>query len=772
MVKNFHLPTPPTNWLDSLDEANKDALQKLKERGRLIEKHGQQKIAATIGAKDVAASIGDVGKIAGFSVTAANIIDDKKQTQFEIDYRKLEFSDQEKLEQIGKEIDLTQDGNELKEKLKKSNLSDAAQELISKNSARNSLRLRRILGHDSVKNSISNFDQKIEGSEALQEEYDNAYQTNKVLEFYKKYAYNDLYKLGFNDKYIASHFKDEVERLAETKGALATLDYKIVISTKDIEEDIKIIEGLEKSGNKDDATSFLQELLQRTGSKTKTATFLHRLLREGKIHRSVIDSMQLGAAKKFEGGKVGEKLFDQKTWDFIYSGETKRENGLIEASKIKRNEDLQTGHAAYLESGNETDKQKTLAAYLAGGGKDTDDVYVALENTEFSNQTKAAYEAATETTTDIISSGKAEDYDLAIATTKNVRRKDELVKEKELYKKNRVSNGFNAENSDAFIEQLLVTKNQYNIAPGGKFPSGSPSTAKKYLSAKIDRIYKEVYDEVGDPKSKKVAETVKRRFEQELEEEGFNAKDNTDPRFGILTPTADGRYPGLELKVNSDAEFRQGDNPLTTARNIKFSWDNLEGTKSVNNLLLKKGSVLPTDELIAFSENSWNDAKGEITNWPPDILYKSELLGVMPSTLVKMQLEALVNSTDPADIDTVKRFGLTKVLENIPQADVKLRDFLEKNNARNLLNKYEYSGVRSLNSKDFEFITNLEKDIEASEKPAPPKRSLKDIEKEEKKLKEDLKRSQSKTSLQGKTLEEQMKIKLNEFNETEEDLNN
>jgi hypothetical protein len=349
MVKNFYQPAPPIDWTESLDKVYKDEMAALDRHHAALRQNDQRRVEATITAGQVAQSISNLGTLAKFSKTVAQSVDAKKQEKFEVDYGKLEEIDRKIIKDTFKtEIDLTKDSDNVLDKLRKAGVSESALSLLEKNSAGNSLRLRRILGWENVKHSVIDLDNRIEsGTEegaALQNAYEGAYQNESVETFYRNDIYGKLNKLGFNDKYIATHFKDEIERIASTEGALASLDYKKVKFTEKIEEDIKSVQNIEYEGDaisSDSATETLRNIV-KTHGKLKAAGFLHRLLKDGKINPSVIDAMQDGTITDFAAGDKGEFIFDQKTWDYIRSGATERRESII-AAKTAENESKATG---------------------------------------------------------------------------------------------------------------------------------------------------------------------------------------------------------------------------------------------------------------------------------------------------------------------------------------------------------------------------------------------------------------------------------------------
>lgn len=331
-VHNSYLPSPPVKWTTSLDEANKDDMVKFDRWKAQADKQAKQEEAATITADSVAKGIGNLASIAKFSKKLSDTLDTKAQEKFKINYiENVALEDRETLkkELLSKEIDLSKGSEKLIDQLDRSLYKPETIDFLEKNSARNSLRLRRVLGWEAVKYGIADLDYRMENSknkDVLQTNYEIAVQAGRVSEFIQEDIYEKLDKLGFNNKYIAANFKSEVERISETKGAAATLEYKNVKLAEEAVTDINTLKNLQPSDNEtkaDLATFTLQGLLKRNG-KLKVAGFLHRALKDGQIDSDIIYAMQDGVAKDFPGGDgkegSGEKLFDQKTWEYILSG--------------------------------------------------------------------------------------------------------------------------------------------------------------------------------------------------------------------------------------------------------------------------------------------------------------------------------------------------------------------------------------------------------------------------------------------------------------------
>ncbi len=326
-------PTPPTKWSTGLADAYKDEMEKLDRFHAASRTVDQQRVDATIGADKIAASIKDLGTISKFSKTAADAWDKRKQADFVGDFRELDTVDKDTIKQtIKTEIDLTEDSVNVIETLKKALKKDGKElqpetlKFLEQNTARNSFRLRRLVGWDSIRYSIPELDQRLNSDEQgpLQGAYEKAKLTGQVGDFYRNDIHGKLKRLGFDKKYIAANFKDEITRIAETEGALASLDYQNVQRTAEVAQDVQTIRNLQLQNDESrpDMTAFAIQKMSQERGKLPTAVFLKRLLKDGTINESVIDEMEAGATVKYDAGPTGKYIFDPKLLAYIRSGAT------------------------------------------------------------------------------------------------------------------------------------------------------------------------------------------------------------------------------------------------------------------------------------------------------------------------------------------------------------------------------------------------------------------------------------------------------------------
>lgn len=716
-----YYPTNPTDWTTALEKIYAKQSEQLRRHHDQLRQRDQQMVT-----KAQNENITKVFEsLAGFSSTVSKAVqagevrkekrDSAERLQADLDYSLLHQDTKEilkkTLEQNEGIKDLKVDYALWKKTIESSNINAQDKKILLKKHGGYLARIHERMGFNVLEGIQTSINEHAKNNPKFQVEWDAEKSAGREEAFLKKYSVSKLNELGFSKDFILTSFYKPLDKWLNTKGVMAKIrDNKIHHTEQEVDADVRL-DNARDSGN---LTLELHTQLVELGyDKPAMINRLKRLIKSGRLTDSERDSMlegDLPLALKFSGGTKGKDLFSKEQLEELETASKEYNTQFLALKEVERNAALNSSSVEYLQTGDENKKQAALAAYLSAGGKDTDEAFVELDNSNFDLQTPEAYDAAVIETNEITSSGTSSSYDVAINSTQNTQRKRELEKEKEDYKLNRKLNGLDENNANQLATNAIDTRNELNLAPGGKVPAGSPTIAKNILSTNYDRIYKEVYDEIGDPTSKRVKIEADNRFEKFITDLGF--KD--DKINGILTPDIHGRFPALEAWVGGKREFESGDLPTTSTAELTRSWNNLQGVKSVEKLLQTKGAALSNAEIVAFTNNSWDQAKGTVNYWPPDVLLKSEILGVQPSTLVKMQLEALINSKDPNDVAIVQNLELEGLVDKIPTADVELRKFLEKNNAIDLLSKYEYQGIRGLQPKDLIEIANLESIVSES----------------------------------------------------------
>ncbi len=673
MVKNFYQPAPPIDWTESLDKIYKEEMAALDRHHAALRQNDQRRVEATITAGQVAQSISNLGTLAKFSKTVAKSVDARKQEKFEVDYGKLEEIDRKIIKDTFKtEIDLTKDSDNVLDKLRKAGVSESALSLLEKNSAGNSLRLRRILGWENVKHSVIDLDNRIEsGTEegaALQNAYEGAYQNESVETFYKNDIYGKLNKLGFNDKYIATHFKDEIERIATTEGALASLDYKKVKFTEKIEEDIKTVQNIELEGDaisSDSATETLRNIV-KTHGKLKAAGFLHRLLKDGKTNPSVIDAMQDGTITDFAAGDKGEFIFDQKTWDYIRSGATERQESII-AAKTAENESKATGLLSqlYQEDSPFKTQEQWNQAIQPLKGLVSQKTFTNLENQNLAAQGEVQTKRYLNEYSAAINNGTLDERIEDIKTIPNHAARTFLLDQAEKIKK------WKEDPANKLVyDESIHEADVYSTRSKNNFVKDQTVVSQTDLAITADLIAfrrqdlaKRILAQYGPngefTPNPNIAQENAEALQTYKDANGWGV-DNGSGKFSLTGNPEDkdwGNYfnfqsKGLSKKYNHNAGLTKNINATYNARIKKYP-DKAKRQTTVR-------GVFSNDQLIGFiTTNTVSE----------DMQYIREREKTNMSVLLEKAMIALMNSDDKKDKEIVERYNIKEFSETMPTPD-------------------------------------------------------------------------------------------------------
>ena len=301
----------------------------------------------------------------------------------------------------------------------------------------------------------------------------------------------------------------------------------------------------------------------------------------------------------------------------------------------------------------------------------------------FSHQSEEVYKVDKARTDEIIRAGTAESYDSAIANTQNVKLQEELKEAKKKFEASKKLSNMKNDDITKITTQSIHTSSAKTIsATKGLTLSGIP--VNDYLESKINRIYAEVYAANGSNPALNIKTEVLDKYMAEVTAEGLFEKPTSNNK-GILTPDVEGNYP--RFKAGAIKENRQGDDIAKTTNTIRTALKE-NPDLSIEEIMDKSGSILKEDELISFKQFNWNPKTKTITSLTPDILLKSQMLGVLPSELVERQLKAFIANPDNKDI--VDQFKLNDLVGNIPTPDQELKKFLEENDSKDILSKFRF----------------------------------------------------------------------------------
>jgi hypothetical protein len=363
----FTDPRQVTNWLDPLEKNYNEQRRQRELHHSQSKEVWRQEEAATFTAGDLNEVLKGISSLSKTAKAISTQREEFKYKDFVKGYEQLKFTDQEKIEQIASETDLSLKGTDLINTLRKEGLGEEALGYLELQSGHKSLRLKRLLGWQTVEKSVATIDNEIEQNlYGLRDQYNEAERTGKVNILYKNLLTDKLRKLGLNDRFIATHYEPEINKFADTKGLSSRLDYKSVQWNQNAEEEVAGFEKLKY--NKDTLTAsthfdnFLKTriALDPENGRSNAVIFMHRLMKDGKIDSSVIQNIKDGAVIS-DVGKTGVKLLSDSDWRYIEQGEQEY------LTQVKTDHDVKyAAQGAQIEAGliNKTINQEQLESFL------------------------------------------------------------------------------------------------------------------------------------------------------------------------------------------------------------------------------------------------------------------------------------------------------------------------------------------------------------------------------------------------------------------------
>jgi len=328
----FTDPRQVTNWLDPQEKNYAEQKRQRELHHSQSKEVWRQQEAATFTAGDFNQALKGLSSLSKTAKQISTAREERKYTDFVKGYEQLKFTDQEKIEQIASETDLSlNDANLLKTLSKSGKISPEALIYLEQQSGSKALRLKRLLGWQTVEKSVATIDSEIEQNlYGIRDNFNEAERTGKVDIFYRNALTDKLRKLGLNDRFIATHYEAEINKFSDTKGLSSKLDYKKVEFSKDAAERIATFENLKYGTEPTTAATTLSEFLSKQirldpeNGRNKTVILMHRLMKDGKIDGSVIQAMKEGklSGKALEDGfKTGKDLISDSDWRYIEQGE-------------------------------------------------------------------------------------------------------------------------------------------------------------------------------------------------------------------------------------------------------------------------------------------------------------------------------------------------------------------------------------------------------------------------------------------------------------------
>ena len=708
----FTDPKQVTNWLDPIEKNYTEQKKQRQLHYSQSKEVWAQQEAATFTAGDFDQVLKGLCSLSKTAKQISTDREERKYTDFVKGYEQLKFSDQEKIEQIASETDLClNDANLLKTLSKSGNISPEALIYLEQQSGSKALRLKRLLGWQTVEKSVATLDSEIEQNlYGIRDNFNEAERTGKVDIFYRNALTDKLRKLGLNDRFIATHYEAEINKFSNTKGLSSKLDYKKVEFSKDAAERIATFENLKYGTDPTTAATTLSEFLSKQISldpengRNKTIIFMHRLMKDGKIDGSVIQAMKEGklSGKALEDGfKIGKDLISDSDWRYIEQGEREYQTagltnhndswaaqGLAARTAVIKNEWTQEQFESFLRKAKDN-------------GQENQQWYKDLSNININRQNDTVKNAEKKSIRTSIISG-----DVAFLKRENERvtnstLKDEIQDQIDLLENKQAEFNYTETHIDVAVgKRLSLTIGEDG---GVVLPRRALKVRNDLLSYFRQRFQARISEQ---PPNTNAFNDALDDTEAYWDRNGGNAKvtiegsDEIDPKAGKFTPNSKGEFKFYDTYSKARSIRSKGlynvvdDQELNTIKtnlleNLYKAEDDstVPGKTAIERLLNTPEAVLTGSDLKAVYENNQVSQK---------IIVQAKLLGVTVANLIKQQYDALKNN-DPNNI-----------LRNLDQSQIDdfvnpllyVEDVLNRTNSIDLLSKLKRKGIQDFTPKE------------------------------------------------------------------------
>ena len=769
-VRNFYIPTGPTNFRDPLAENIKRAIRQIQDNKDNQIVASNQKAEVDPGVqmlKNINMSMKAIGagKQAFDKVKAGGKTrQDKKQKEKN---KLINFlANTPDAKEVVKETVKFHAGAESifkKDKDFKKQLEAALPnnkelvDLLADQSAGSLLTTQTWQVNQSVATSYARFDDAINNPDSeeygiLQDKY-----KGDTAAYYRDWLIDDIGKLhGPNDKpslpVIAALVHPEATRATSTKKGIDNIAYRATAATKKSE---KFVQGftnaikLNSDPNKPEGAVNLVSLFMQSQYEDCYATAaadypgfdpnneehraaVHRTAKNrltglvvGAAYRLELDHDQLenlrGGTITHPAGDTAELLLNANDWKLIDSNITAGREAIIRENDAKATAYGQKELATYL---SDPDKYEgdldQVAVNLIDMGLSPDNGLVKkLQSMNLQTQNADSYKFQSEKFEEaFLTADPKTRQDMLDNTITNDKLHDKLsklnLKLKAIDKNNLVKDDFFKEESHAMIQEE-VGEGQ-TLSRGQKLKTGSQRDMQGIIQRKFHEIYTRnslrAINE-GRENDRNIASESRTELRAWLTERGFGLNKD-DSNAGRFSHTSKGEFPGAPIQSEVDRETK-GYNVDESLHEVNLLYEKYDNKQQV----VDSGEAVNTAELISFADNGFKV-------YPKDIILKAEIMGIDPSELVQGKINALLDSKDPADQLFVKAYKLDKNLE-IPKAGIDVRGFLEKayrgsdrmdlirKDPQNLLYALEYGGFTT---KQYERIVELEGYVNNFERPA------------------------------------------------------
>ena len=708
----FTDPRQVTNWLDPLEKNYNEQRRQRELHHAQSKEVWRQEEAATFTAGDLNEVLKGISSLSKTAKAISTQREEFKYKDFVKGYEQLKFTDQEKIEQIASETDLSLKGTDLINTLRKEGLGEEALSYLELQSGHKALRLKRLLGWQTVEKSVATIDNEIEQNlYGLRDQYNEAERTGKVNILYKNLLTDKLRKLGLNDRFIATHYEPEINKFADTKGLSSRLDYKSVQWNQNAEEEVAGFEKLKY--NKDALTAsthfdnFLKTriALDPENGRSNAVIFMHRLMKDGKIDGSVIQNIKDGAVIS-DVGKTGVKLLSDSDWRYIEQGEKEYQAAVITAHNDLWAAQGSAARTAVIKNEWNQNQFENFLRKAKDNGQENQQWYKDLSKINVNRQNDNVYNDELASLGTSLISGNVEFLKQEKERVTNSTLKDQIQDTIDLLENKQSEFNYSERWIDVQVSEGL------NLTLGKDEPLNQRGVKVrndllKYFRA---RFQARITEKHPDPMNEAMND-VKAYWE--LHGGNVKVKDSADPnpKAGKFSPTEEGSYEnydaylGLKRKRRDHTLINPTENDINnyktrveTARTNAASGKGLEipGKNTLERILNTPKSILDVEDVVGAWENNAYSA---------ELLIKAKQVGVLPSVLLWMQTNALhkagllknLNSSQQNDFPIKERMVAQKAID----------DAIKRSNNPSLLYLYRNVGFENMSPKQKQRLINL-----------------------------------------------------------------
>ena len=705
-------PKQVTNWLTSLENVYDRQSKQFEENQQNLRDRDKQNEAATFTSEDsnhLLKGFSDLSKTAKAISTKR---EESKYGDFQKGFEALDVDDQTKIEQITSETDLSLKGTDLISKLRKNGVSEEALGYLELNAGHKDIRLKRLIGWQTLEKSISTIDSEIESNEKEKLEFERWAKEGKANLYYKNKTRDALRKLGLNDKFIATHYGESIEQFSNTKGLTQKLDYKKVKFAKELEETVSTFSNLKANPTPLIASTELHNLVKTHISidpikgKSNAVIFLHRLNKDGKINGTVIEAMKQGKITGFDGGDVGEKLFSAADWKYIEQGEKEYQTAVITAHNDSWATQGLSARTAVINNEWDQNKFNDFLRIAKDNGQEEKQWYKDLSKINVNRQNKIVYNDEVVSLGTTLISGNLEFLKQEKERVTNSTLKDQIQDTIDLLENKQSEFNYSERWIDVQVSEGLnrtLGKDEPLNQRGVKVRND----LLKYFRA---RFQARITEKHPDPMNEAMND-VKAYWD--IHGGNVKVKDSADPnpKAGKFSPTEEGSYEnydaylGLKRKRRDHTLINPTENDINnyktrveTARTNAASGKGLEipGKNTLERMLNTPKSILDVEDVVGAWENNAYSA---------ELLIKAKQLGVLPSQLLWMQTNALhkagllknLNTSQLDDFPIKERMVAQKAID----------DAIKRSNNPSLLYLYRNVGFENMSPKQKQRLIDL-----------------------------------------------------------------